>query len=193
MNRTITTLFIAAVLIAIVAARPAVSQDAEAVETMFRDSIEVAVAPVEVAAAGKVLSSPVFGLRYDLFSGYEGASPYRGVASGDFNAWIKDGQLIPIYGLAELSTDDPLDYLDGLFRPDFRLDADSAEDFMSVLQALMGRDQFESVPVETIQNDGNTWYFVNGDFLSYYKGFIVTVDDDGRIADIEYKLSMLDE
>lgn len=167
------------------------SQGATMVERMFREDIEVAVEQVENAAIDAVLSAPVFRVRYSLIAGYQGALPYNGALKGDHHVWIKDDQLVPVFGLDALSTADPLDYLDGLIKPSFRLTEDSADQFMSVLKELMGRDQFESVPVDPIQHAGDKWYFLNGDFLSNYKGFVVTVDSEGAVSDIAFELSML--
>lgn len=168
------------------------AQDAGQVETMFRDGIVVETRPLSVPADG-VLTAPLFTIRYSLFPDPANEPTFRGVTAGDHVVWVKDGKLVPIHGLAYLSTDDPLDSMDGLIDPSFRLDQESAGDFMAVLQTVMGEDQFDPVPVETIQNDGDTWYFINGDFLSYYKGFVVSVDGEGSITNIDFELSMLDQ
>lgn len=117
--------------------------------------------------------------------------PNTRALSGDFHVWVKNGQLVPIFGLGYLSTDNSLDYLDGLIDPSSRLDEDSAGQFLAMLLELLGKDQFDSVPVDSIQNSGDTWYFLSGDFLSNYKGFVVTVDSEGAVTDLEFKLSML--
>lgn len=172
---------------------PALSQDSGEIETLFRDGMLLEIEPMDVAGADGVLTAPLFRLRYSLFPDPEARDPFRGVTAGKHVVWIRDGELTPVFGLAYLSTDSELEEMDGLIDPSFRLDQDTADDFMDVLRTVMGRDQFESVPVEPIQNEGNTWYFINGDFLSYYKGFVVTVDDQGTITDIDFELSMLDQ
>lgn len=170
---------------------PADAQSETTVEQMFRDDIDVSVAQIESPAAAAVLSAPVFSVRHSLIASYEGALPDSRALSGDFHVWVKNDQLVPIFGLGYLSTDNSLDYLDGLIDPSFRLAEDSAGQFMAMLQELMGKNQFDPVPVDAIQNSGDTWYFLNGDFLSNYKGFVVTVDSEGAVTDLEFKLSML--
>lgn len=133
----------------------------------------------------------MFSIRPSLIASHDGALPNTSALSGDFHVWIKDEQLVAIFGLGYLNTGNSLDYLDGLIDPSFRLDEASAEQFTAVPQELMGKDQFDPVPVDAIQNSGNTWYFLNGDFLSNYKGFIVTVDTEGAVTDLEFKLDML--
>ncbi len=194
MNMPRSRIILAALAIsAAVASLPAVSQDSSRVEALFRDGMLLEIEPMDVAEAEGVLTAPLYRLRYSLFPDPDARDPFRGVTAGKHVVWIRDGQLVPIHGLAYLSTDDPLDSMDGLIDPSFRLDGESAEQFMAVLQAVMGEDQFDPVPVETIRNEGNRWYFINGDFLSYYKGFVVTADDRGAISDIEFELSMLDQ
>lgn len=167
------------------------SQSTTMIERMYRDDINLSVAKVDTPAVDTVLSGPVFRVEYSLMSSYQGLLPQNGILSGEHHVWLKDDQLLPIFGLGYLSTNDSLDFMDGLINPEFRLDEESAEQFMSVLQEIMGKDEFEPVPVDAIQNSGNVWYFVNGDFLSYYKGFIVTVDEAGAVIDMEFELSML--
>lgn len=173
-------------------AGPTHAQDSSDIEAMFRDNIVVEVEPLDLPAEG-VLSAPVFDLRYAMFTGEDEPPEFRGVTGAAHRAWIRDGKLVPIFGLGNITTDSELEEIDGLIDPGFRLDQDTARDFMDVLKAVMGRDQFDGVPVESIQNDGNNWYFINGDFLSYYKGFIVTVDDQGAVTDMQFRLSMLDQ
>ncbi|MBY6204532.1 hypothetical protein [Halomonas denitrificans] len=172
---------------------PALSQDPGEVETLFLEGMRLEIEPMDVARADGVLTAPLFRLRYSLFPDPEARDPFRGITAGRHVVWIRDGELVPIHGLAYLSTDDALDALDGLIDPSFRLDGQSAGRFMSVLQAVMGPDQFDPVPGEAIRNEDNRWYFINGEFLSYFKGFVVTVDEQGAIADIDFELSMLDQ
>lgn len=176
---------------AIVFGRPADSQSETVVERMFRDDMKLSLERVEISDAEIILSAPVFRISYSLIASYEGALPGSNALSDDLNVWIKDDRLVPIFGLSYLSTDDSLDAFDGLINPAFRLNEGSADQFRSMLREVMGRDQFESVPVDAIQNVGNTWYFLNGDFLSYYKGFVVTVDAEGAVTDLGFELSML--
>lgn len=176
---------------AILYGRPADSQSETAVERMFRDDMQLSLERAEIPHAETVLSSPVFRISYSLLASYEGDLPSSDALSGVLHVWIKDDRLVPIFGLSYLSTDDSLDAFDGLINPAFRLNEGSADQFRSMLREIMGRDRFESVPVESIQNVGNTWYFLNGDFLSYYKGFVVTVDAEGAVTDLDFELSML--
>lgn len=176
---------------AIVFGRPADSQSETVVERMFRDDMKLSLERVEISDAEIILSAPVFRISYSLIASYEGALPGSNALSDDLNVRVKDDRLVPIFGLSYLSTDDSLDAFDGLINPAFRLNEGSADQFRSMLREVMGRDQFESVPVDAIQNVGNTWYFLNGDFLSYYKGFVVTVDAEGAVTDLRFELSML--
>lgn len=176
---------------AILYGRPADSQSETVVERMFRDDMKLSLERVAIPDAETILSAPVFKISYSLIASYEGALPSSDALSDDLHVWIKDDRLVPIFGLSYLSTDDSLDAFDGLINPAFRLNEGSADQFRSMLRELMGSDQFESVPVDSIQNVGNTWYFLNGDFLSYYKGFVVTVDAEGAVTDLDFELSML--
>ncbi len=155
------------------------------IEQMFLDDLSVSVTPVTSPAFDGVMAQPIYRLEYKLLTGNEDSA--RG---GEVHVWPSENGLVAVY---ELNTNDPLTFMDGLLDPAFRLNAETAEQFMSALRVLMGTDTFESVPVEAIQNDGDRWYFVSGDFLSYYKGYMVTVDAEGAIADVEYKLDMLEE
>lgn len=179
------------IIAAILYGRPADSQSETAVERMFRDDIDLSLERIDMPDAEAVLSTPVFRISYSLMASYEGALPSNGALSDDLHVWVKDDRLVPIFGLSYLSTDDSLDAFDGLINPAFRLNEGSADQFGSMLREVMGRDRFESVPVDAIQNAGNTWYFLIGDFLSYYKGFVVTVDDEGAVTDLAFELSML--
>ena len=176
---------------AIVFGRPADSQSETVVERMFRDDMKLSLERVDIPDAETILSAPVFRISYSLIASYEGALPGSNALSDDLNVWIKGDRLVPIFGLSYLSTDDSLDAFDGFINPAFRLNEGSADQFRSMLREVMGRDQFESVPVDATQNVGNTWYFLNGDFLSYYKGFVVTVDAEGAVTDLRFELSML--
>lgn len=176
---------------AILYGRPADSQSETEVERMFRDDMKLSLERVAIPDAETILSAPVFKISYSLIASYEGALPSSDALSDDLHVWIRDDRLVPIFGLSYLSTDDSLDAFDGLINPAFRLNEGSADQFRSMLRELMGSDQFESVPVDSIQNVGNTWYFLNGDFLSYYKGFVVTVDAEGAVTDLDFELSML--
>lgn len=156
------------------------------VERMFLDDLEVTVEQVTNPGFETILSSPVFRVAYVLMASQGEMSP-----GGEYHVWIKDDRLVPILGLGSLHTDDPLDFMDGLVDPAFRLDEGTAAQFMSVLKELMGRDSFESVPVESVQNNGDRWYFLTGDFFDSYTGFVVSVDAGGAVTDLAYELSML--
>lgn len=187
MMKTVHGLLIAvSVTVLLIASGSVDSQTSADVERMFLDDLEVTVERVTNPGFETILSSPVFKVAYALM-----ASQGEMSTSGEHHVWIKDERLVPIYDLGSLYTDDPLDFMDGLVDPAFRLDEDSADQFMSVLKELMGRDSFESVPVEAVQNDGDNWYFLTGDFFDNYKGFVVSVDADGAVTDLAYELSML--
>ena len=158
---------------------------------MFRDDIDVVVEPVTNPALDGMLSSPLFILRYSLFS-----SHMDGSAGYSLHVWIDDDRLIPNSGGGFPGTGlvgRPISFFDGLFNPDFRLNEASADQFLLLLKELTGDDFFERVEVDAIQNRGNKWYFLNDDFSDNYKGFIVTVDGMGAVVEVEYQLKAFPE
>lgn len=131
---------------------------------------------------GEILVRPV---HFVTFEAYEGHShtPSR----GSIIVYEYDGRLEPLH---VPSTDERLPYFDDLLNPDFRLTAERAEAFMDMLHDIMPESLFDKLRIERIRPGDNRWEFLTGTFFDNLKGFVVDVDDEGRITDVSYELGL---
>ena len=103
----------------------------------------------------------------------------------DFLLVIKEGTVSEFESVGE---DKKLPYLLSLVKKDFSLktagDAMSFEACLNKLYPIYHKDQFPAYHKKI----GGKWYFVRGEFFDSRMAFILTLDANSRITDIEYKL-----
>lgn len=152
------------------------------VEKAFRDSMDVTVKAIKHTAFSGVFQKTIYDVEYTMFADNENFSP-----GSDYRVFTGNDRLIPI---VKPGTDMKLAYFDGLISPDFKLDEDSASDFMAALKALFDDRFFDKVDGKSIRKVNGDWQFLTGTFFDHLKGFVVSVDADGHITAVHYKLKL---
>lgn len=174
---------ILAVLVCIMTfASPADASEQKWVEKTFRDSMAVTVKAVKNPAFSGVFQKTIYDVEYTMFADNKGFSP-----GSDYRVFTGDDRLIPI---VKPGTDMKLDYFDPLINPDFTLNDGTAEDFRAALKALFGDRFFDRVDGKSIQTVDGDWQFLTGTFFDHLKGFVVSVDQQGHITAVHYKLKL---
>lgn len=156
--------------------------DNTSVETMFRDSMAVEVKEAVRPAFDGIFAHSVYDVEYTMFSDNERFSP-----GSDYRVFVVDSRLEPIFMPGSNTS---LAYFDDLIEPAFRLTKGTAPDFMSALKALMPEKSFDDVEGKAIRQVDGQWQFVTGTFFDDSKGFVVSVDDEGRVEEVAYNLKL---
>jgi hypothetical protein len=101
---------------------------------------------------------------------------------------VKNGDLIE---LEDLGITKKLDILFSLLRDDFYLKNEGdAKVFETSLDKIYPLGWSDADNKEHLKK-GNQWYFVRGKFFDSKKAFIVTLDQNSRISQIDYSLEAL--
>ena len=163
-------------------AGPAEASEHKWVEKTFRDSMDVSVKAIKHMSFSGVFQKTIYDVEYTMFADNKGFSP-----GSDYRVFTGDDRLIPI---VKPGTDMKLAYFDALINPEFKLNGDTAEDFRAALKALFGDRFFDKVDGKSIRKVDGNWQFLTGTFFDHLKGFVVSVDADGRITAVHYKLKL---
>lgn len=161
---------------------PSAASEQEWVEKTFRNSMDVSVKAVKNPAFSDVFQKTIYDVEYTMFADNKGFSP-----GSDYRVFTGDDRLIPI---VKPGTDIKLDYFDPLINPDFTLNDGTAEDFRAALKALFGDRFFDKVDGKSIRKVNGDWQFLTGTFFDHLKGFVVSVDQQGHITAVHYKLKL---
>lgn len=102
---------------------------------------------------------------------------------------IDTGQKVASFERVQANTSLPelTDYI----REDFILDQESAHEFQSLLDYIYPIEDWKPDHREYFQKNGK-WYFLRDAYFRTKQGFEVTVDIQGRITDICYKMKWND-
>lgn len=155
--------------------------DLRAFRQAFLENISVSVELKGAGLVGHVTRSPIYDVEYEAFRGH---SDYPSLAY--IEVFEVEGELVPI---RVPSTDEPLPYFNDLVHPDFRLTGATARDFLELLKAALP-SKFDDIDFDRIQQQGEQWQFISSEFLDRHAGFVVTVDETGRISQVAYSLEL---
>lgn len=114
-----------------------------------------------------------------------------GTAScSDYRLVIKDGKLTE---LEILSSKKKLDILYSFLQDNFQIkNENDAKIFETALDKIYPLGWSEAEAKERMKID-NKWYFIRGKFFDTKKGFIITLDQNSRISQIDYDLEAIKE
>jgi hypothetical protein len=104
---------------------------------------------------------------------------------------IKDGKLSKV---EDLSEDKSMTTLFSLLKPGITIkDEGEAKTFEAALDVIYPTDwTVDESDKKALMKDGK-WLFLRGDFFGSKKGFIVTIDQNKRITQIDYSLKAIGE
>ncbi len=85
------------------------------------------------------------------------------------------------------NTNKDMPELQSYIKEDFILDDKSASMFQGLLDLIYPIDEWESEHKEYFKKDGK-WYFLRDEFFSSKEGFEITIDPNGKITSIRYKM-----
>ena len=176
-----------ALALAAVLASPATSVAGghEEVRRMAVESMSVDVTAIENPAFPGVFGRQLYDVTYTRFADNERFSP-----ASTYRVYRAGGRLVPVF---DPGSKTELGYFDELIAPDFRLTRETAPDFMAALKALMPERFFDEVEGDAVRRVEGRWQFLNGTFFDDVKGFVVSVDGEGRITGVAYDLKLAPE
>lgn len=161
------------------------SKETSEIEQAFLDQTRVTATQLKNPAFDGVFDSEIYDVELGVPS--DGGELSR---SQTFRVFQADGTL---HRISTPTTTTSLEYFGLLIDPEFRMDSDSAAQFGRGLRAVMPDEFFDygEIDVEPVQDHGEAWYFLTGDFFDDYKGFVVSIDGEGRVTDVAYDLKLL--
>lgn len=155
------------------------------IEQAFLDQTQVAATQLKNPAFDGVFGSEIYDVELGVPS--DGSQSSSGLT---FRVFQADGAL---HRISTPTTTMDMGSIKLLVDPAFRMDRDSAAQFGRGLRAVMpdGFFDYGEIDVEPVQDHGEAWYFLTGDFFDDYKGFVVSVDGEGRVTDVAYDLKLM--
>jgi len=175
------------VVLAVVVFMPLVWAEGEAeLRGKVMEKVSVELAPVGEDLFGGIMRYQVFAAEIKAF---DEEHSFGGIQTRVYAD--EEGEVVSVF---TPYTDQPLPYMDGLINPDFRLTEESASELQALLKAIMPENFFRGMEaiedVEVIREKNGKWQFLTGTFFDNLKGFIVAVDDEGRVIGVEYALGV---
>lgn len=136
----------------------------------------------------EISSTPVENiLKYKVFHIVQETQNMYGEKKKNINEFIviDTGQKVASFERVPANTSLP--ELTNYIREDFILDQESAHEFQSLLDYIYPIEDWKPDHREYFQKNGK-WYFLRDAYFRTKQGFEVTVDIQGRITDICYKM-----
>lgn len=183
MKKTIVSLIICGMVFAVAGGQTIPEYDAAMIDELINSTITIKKAAIESEALAKVFS----GTFYRVTPTY---NHNGGIAScEEYFMVVENGKVTELENLSETRK---LDFLFSLLKKDFAIKSEGdAITFESALDAIYPVDwTVDAEDRKHLQQDGK-WLFLRGDFFGSKKGFVITLDQNFRISQIDYDLEAI--
>lgn len=183
MKKTIVSLIICGIAFAGVSGQTIPEIDAAMIDEMINSTITIDKVSIESEALAKVFN----GTFYRVTPTYNHRG---GIAScEEYFMVVYDGKVTELEDVSETKT---LDFLFSLLKKDFTIkDESEAKIFESALDSIYPVDwSVDAADKKLMEQDGK-WLFLRGDFFGSKKGFVITLDQNSGISQIDYDLEAI--
>jgi hypothetical protein len=180
MKRTFILLIICGISFAGVSGQTIPERDAAMIDELINSTITINKVTIESDALVKVFN----GTFYRVTPTYNHRG---GIAScEEYFIVVYNGKVTELEDLSETKT---LDFLFSLLRKDFTIRNESeAKIFESALDAIYPIDWTVDAEDKKLLKQDGKWMFLRGDFFGSKKGFVITLDQNLGISQIDFDL-----
>lgn len=183
MKKAIVSIIICGIAFAVAGGQTIPENDAAMIDELINSTITIKKVAIESEALAKVFSGTFYRVTptYNINGGIASCEEYFMV--------VHSGKVTELESISETIT---LDFLFSLLKKDFTIkDENDAIIFESALDAIYPVDwTVDAEDKKHLQQDGK-WLFLRGDFFGSKKGFVISLDQNSGISQIDYDLEAI--